>query len=92
MGAVEGAKTWLFAQNSIRRTSQRCQMCFLARSQAISVFVKSQSSLIHWLIGLTFFSLSIHLLIAMTDDPERSFWARTASLMSTMVAMVDRRE
>ena len=38
---------------------------------------------------LTFFSDSIHLLIAITDEPVRSFIARMDSLMRMMVAMVN---
>jgi hypothetical protein len=37
---------------------------------------------------LTFFSDSIHLLIAVTEDPVRSFRAPTASLMISRVAIV----
>jgi len=38
----------------------------------------------------TFFSLSIHLLIAMVDDPVRSLRAEIASLINAMVVMVFR--
>ena len=37
---------------------------------------------------LTFFSASIHLLMAGVEDPVRSFMARTASLMTARVAIV----
>lgn len=44
--------------------------------------------------ALTFFSLSIHLLIAMTEEPVRSLRAKMASEIRAMVAMVrmERRE
>ena len=38
---------------------------------------------------LTFFSDSIHLLIAITEDPVRSLRAPMASLMISIVAIVD---
>ena len=40
---------------------------------------------------LTFFSLSIHLLMAMTEDPVRSLSAKIASVIRAMVAMVHKR-
>jgi hypothetical protein len=40
-------------------------------------------------VSLTFFSVSIHLLMAMVDEPVRSLRATIASLTSVKVAMVD---
>lgn len=40
------------------------------------------------LVSLTFFSLSIHLLIAIVEDPLRSLRAKMASLMRAIVAMI----
>ena len=42
--------------------------------------------------ALTFFSLSIHFIMAGTLDPVRSFKARIASLINKMVPMVYRQE
>jgi hypothetical protein len=63
----------LLAQNSHRCTQPLCQMCFLARSHAISVFGK-QSMIAHSLVNRTYLLFAFDPFVDGNDRRSRAFF------------------
>ena len=77
-----------FRRNSTTNTRVMARVSRGVQNLYACLLKTSPRAKTHWK-GLTFFSLSIHLVIACLEDPVRSLRAAIASLMSPMVAMFE---